>query len=79
MGDFYPAPEYFGKGGIIVKNVELNQMVTRVSLHFWKGRLIVSSSLNNQSRSTLKNEKELLEIMEAIYPLLVAKEKFEDV
>lgn len=79
MGDFYRAPEMFGKDGVIVKNLEFNTSVTRVGLSFSKGRMIISSSVDNKSRSAAKNEKDLLEIMEAIYPLLVAKETFEEV
>jgi hypothetical protein len=79
MGDFYKAPEMFGKDAIIVKNLVFNTTVTRVGISFTKGRMTVGGSVDNKSRSAAKNEKDLLEIMEAIYPLLVAKETFEEV
>lgn len=79
MGEGSLAPEPFGKDAVIIKNVQFNKTMTWVALHFRKGRLMVSGNINNGSRTNTQNEKELLEIMEAIYPILVAKEKFEDV
>lgn len=79
MGEGFQAPELFGKDSVIIKNVNFNKSMTWVAHHFRKGRLLVSSNLQNAFRSNIENERELLKIMEAIYPLLIAKEDFDDV
>jgi len=78
MGDFFPAPEMFGKEAIIVKNVQFNKSVTDVGLHFVKGRMNISAYIKNDFRKNPVNEKELIEFVRTIEPLLVAKENFDD-
>ena len=79
MGEEFRPPELFGKDAVLIKNVQFNRSMTWVTLRFRKGRLRVFSSYTNASRSNAENEKAMIEIMEAIYPALVAKERFEDV
>jgi hypothetical protein len=79
MGEGFRAPELFGKDASLVKNVQFNKTMTCVALHFRKGRLMVSANIVNDFRPNSENEKELLKIMEAIYPVLIAKENFEEV
>jgi hypothetical protein len=78
MGEFFRAPDFVGTEGILVKNVQFNKKTTNVGLHFVKGRAIVMSYITNQSRATNKNEKELIEFVRAIAPLIIAKENFND-
>jgi hypothetical protein len=78
MGEGSSAPQLFGTDAVLIKNVHFNKSMTWVALHFRRGRLLVSADYNSGSRTTTENEKELLKIIEAIYPLLVAKETFDE-
>lgn len=77
MGEFFAGPK-IGDEAILVKNVQFNTRVTQVSLHFVKGRAEVSIYLMNHQRKTEKNEKELMEIVRLIEPLIVARPNFDD-
>ncbi len=77
MGEFFDAPG-IGDEATLVKNVVYNTRVSQVSIHFVKGRADVSVYLTNFQRKTAKNEKELMEIVRLIEPLIVAKPNFDD-
>lgn len=77
MGEFFKAPG-IGDEAVLVKNVDFNKKVTSVGLHFVKGRAKVSVYVKNFSRSTEKNEKELMEIVRIIEPLVVARADIRD-
>lgn len=77
MGEFFDVPD-IGDEATLVKNVTYNKKATSVSLHFVKGRAAVSIYLKNLRRKTAKNEKELMEIVRLIEPLIVAKPNFDD-
>ena len=78
MGEGSSVPQLFGTDAVLIKNVHFNKSMTWVALHFRRGRLLVSADYNSGSRTNTENEKELLKIIEAIYPLLVAKETFDE-
>lgn len=77
MGEFFDAPG-IGDEARLVKNVEFNKRSTNVGLHFVKGRAKVSVSVTNHKRSTVKNERELMEIVRLIEPLIIARPNFDD-
>lgn len=77
MGDFFKVSD-IGDEAILVKNVYANTKMTSVGLHFIKGRADVSIYLTNHKRKTEKNEKELMEIVRLIEPLIVARQNFDD-
>ncbi len=77
MGEFFDAPG-IGDKAVLVKNVDFNQKVTSTSLHFVKGRAQVSIYVFNWQRSREKNEKELMEIVRLIEPLVVARAGIRD-
>ncbi len=79
MGERFRPPEIFGTDAVLVKNVTYNKSMTWVALHFRKGRLNISCNMQNSFKSNIENENELLKIMNEIYPLLIAKENFDDV
>lgn len=72
MGEFFDAPG-IGDKAVLVKNVDFNPKVTSTSLHFVKGRAQVSIYVFNWQRSREKNERELMEIVRLIEPLVVAR------
>lgn len=77
MGEFFDVPN-LGDEATLVKNVAYNKSMTSVSIHFVKGRASVSIYLTNHRRRTEKNEKELMEIVGIIEPLVVARPNFDD-
>ncbi len=77
MGEFFDVPN-IGDEATLVKNVVYNKEVTQVGLHFVKGRAKVSIYLMNHQRKTEKNEKELMEIVRLIEPLVVVRPNFDD-
>ena len=77
MGDFFKISN-IGDEAILVKNVLHNTGMTNVGLHFVKGRVLVDVSVKNHQRKTEKNEKELMEVVRLIEPLIVARANFED-
>lgn len=78
MGEFYAAPEFVGKEGVLVKNVQFNQINTNVGLHFVKGRVVVNTYISNFKRKADRNQKDLIEFVQAIEPLINAKTNFDD-
>lgn len=78
MGEFYAAPEFVGKDSVLVKNLEFNRKNTNVGLHFVKGRVKVNTYITNFKRDTEQNEKELVEFVRAIEPLINAKPNIDD-
>jgi hypothetical protein len=77
MGDFIDAPG-IGDEATLVKNVTANTRMTSVGIHFVKGRAQMHIYLSNGLRSTAKNEKELMEIVKIIEPLVVARASFDE-
>ena len=77
LGEFFEAPG-IGDEAVLVKNVEFNKKMTNVGLHFVKGRAKVSVYLSNHQRSREENEKELMEIVRLIEPLIIARPDFND-
>lgn len=77
MGDFIDVSG-IGDEATLVKNVTANTQVTDVGIHFVKGRAQMSIYLSNGLRSTAKNEKELMEIVRIIEPLVVARASFDE-
>ncbi|MBX3296509.1 MAG: hypothetical protein KF762_12450 [Acidobacteria bacterium] len=77
LGEFFEAPGIGGEA-VLVKNVEFNKKMTNVGLHFVKGRAMVSVYLSNHQRSREENEKELMEIVRLIEPLIIARPDFND-
>ncbi|MBS1794352.1 MAG: hypothetical protein JSS81_10890 [Acidobacteria bacterium] len=77
MGEFFKV-EGIGDEAILVKNVTANLTMTNTDLHFIKGRAMVDVYLRNYRRSTKKNEKELMEIVRLVEPLIAARDNFDD-
>jgi hypothetical protein len=77
MGDFIDVPG-IGEEATLVKNVTANTKMTSVGIHFVKGRAQMHIYLRNGLRSTAKNEKELMEIVRIIEPLVVARASFDE-
>jgi hypothetical protein len=77
MGEFFNVPG-IGYTAVLVKNVDFNKAVSNVSLHFVKGRAKVSVYVRNFGRSTEKNEKELMELVRIIEPLVIARADIRD-
>lgn len=77
MGEFYELSG-IGDMAVLVKNVNINQKVTNVGLHFLKGRAWVSVYVNDWRRSVEKNEKELMELVRIIEPLVIARADIRD-
>jgi hypothetical protein len=77
IGDFYKISG-IGDEAILAKNVTANTKMTGVNMHFIKGRAEVHISLINHKRSTEKNEKELMEFVKLIEPLIIARDSFDD-
>jgi hypothetical protein len=77
MGELSDVPN-IGDEATLIKNVVYNTRNTSVSLHVVKGRAMVSIYLTNHQRKTEKNEKELMEIVRLIEPLIVARPNFDD-
>jgi hypothetical protein len=77
MGEFFAVPN-IGEEAILVKNVLFNTKTTSVGLHFVKGRAQVNTYITNHKRKTAKNEKELMEIVHLIEPLIIARPNFDD-
>lgn len=77
MGDFFALPNV-GDEAILVKNVTANKSMTDVGIHFLKGRAQVDIYFTNHFQTTAKNEKELMEFVKLIEPLIVARPKFDD-
>ena len=77
MGEFFPVPNV-GDKAVLVKNVQFNTKATDVGLHFVKGRAQVDIYVANYKRKTEKNEKELMEVLALIEPLIVARANFDD-
>jgi hypothetical protein len=67
-----------GDEASIVKYTTFNKINTQVGLHFIKGRAGVFLNLSNQKRTTKQNEKELMEIVRLIEPLIIARDNFDD-
>ena len=78
MGEFYPAPEFAGETSVLVKNVHFNKSVTDVGFHFVKGRLKISTILRNHKRTAAENERDLIEFVKSVEPIINAKPTFED-
>lgn len=76
-GDFFNIPDV-GDKAVLVKNVFDNTKNTSVGVHFVKGRAEVSIQITNHRRKTIENEKELMEIVRMIEPLIVARASFDD-
>lgn len=76
-GEFFEVSN-IGDKAILVKNVYANTKSTTVGFHFVKGRAMVSLYLTNHKRKTEKNEKELMEIVRLIEPLIIARANFDD-
>jgi hypothetical protein len=79
MGEFYPAPDVLGKSAVLVKNVNYNKSMTNVGLHFSKGRMVVSTYLNNHKKTTANNEKDLVDFVKQIEQVLNAASTLENV
>lgn len=77
MGDFFEIPK-LGDEAVLVKNVLFNKRMTGVGLHFVKGRAQVHVRLDDHERGTAKNEKELMEVVRLIEPLIIARPNFDD-
>lgn len=77
MGEFFAVPNV-GDKAVLVKNVQFNTKATDVGLHFVKGRAQVDIYVTNYKRNAEKNEKELMEILKLIEPLIVARPNFDD-
>jgi hypothetical protein len=77
IGDFYKLSG-IGDEAILAKNFTANTKMTGVNMHFIKGRAEVHISLTNHKRSTEKNEKELMEFVKLIEPLIIARDNFDD-
>jgi hypothetical protein len=77
MGEFFDVPG-IGEKAVLVKNVRFNRKVTTAGIHFVKGRAWVSLYVNNWRRSTEKNEKELMELVRIIEPLVIARADIRD-
>jgi len=77
MGEFFSVPN-IGDEAVLVKNVLFNKRATNVGLHFIKGRAKVSIYVTNHQRKTAKNEKELMEVVRLIEPLIDARPNFDD-
>lgn len=77
MGEFFAVPNV-GDEAVLVKNVNFNTKTTNVGLHFVKGRAQVDIYVANYKRKTEKNEKELMEILRLVEPLIVARPNFDD-
>jgi hypothetical protein len=67
-----------GDEASLVKFTTQNKINTQVGLHFIKGRAIVYLCLSNQKRTTKQNEKELMEIVSLVEPLIIARDNFDD-
>jgi hypothetical protein len=67
-----------GDEASLVKFTTFNKINTQVSLRFIKGRARVSLYLSNQKRTTKQNEKELMEIVSLVEPLIIARDNFDD-
>lgn len=78
IGEFYRAPDFVGPNGILVKNVHFHKKDTGVGLHFVKGRVIVHTHLTDYKRKNDRNEKELIEFVRLIEPLIVARPTFDE-
>lgn len=79
VGEFFRAPDFVGQPSVIVKNVNYHKLTTDVGIHFVKGRLNISAYLRNHKKTADQNEKNLIEFIRAIYPVLNAKLTFEEV
>lgn len=79
LPEFYPAPDFLGKPAVLTKNLVYNKAMTSVGVHFVKGRLSVSAYLRNHKQTANQNEKDLIEFVRVIYPVLNAKVTFEEV
>lgn len=77
MGEFFAVPN-IGDEAVLVKNVLFNTKTTTVGLHFVKGRAQVGIYVTNHKRKTARNEKEIMEVVRLIEPLIVARPNFED-
>lgn len=77
MGDFFALPK-IGDEAILVKNVTANKRMTDVGIHFLKGRAQVDIYFTNHFQTTAKNEKELMEFVKLIEPLIIARPSFYD-
>lgn len=77
MGEFFAIPN-IGDEAVLVKNVLFNKRATNVGLHFVKGRAQVDVYVTNHQRKTAKNEKELMEVVHLIEPLIIARPNFDD-
>lgn len=77
MGEFFEVRS-FGEEARLIKNVESNQRMTNVGLHFVKGRAVVSIYVTNHKRIASKNEKVLMEVARLVEPLVVARPNFDD-
>ncbi len=78
MWEFYPAPEFAGERSVLVKNLQFNKVVTDVGLHFVKGRSTISSILRNHKRTAAENERDLIEFVKSVEPVINAKSTFEE-
>ena len=77
IGDFIALPN-IGDEAILVKNVTANKTMTEVGMHFLKGRAQVDIYFTNGFQTTAKNEKELMEFVKLIEPLIIATPNFDD-
>ncbi len=77
MGEFFEI-QNIGDEAVLVKNVQFNKKMTNVGLHFVKGRVQVETYLTNHQRSTEKNQKELMEFVRLIEPLIIARPNIDD-
>ena len=77
MGEFFSQPNV-GDEAILVKNVTANKGMTEVGMHFLKGRAQVDIYFTNHYQTTAKNEKELMEFVRLIEPLIIARPNFDD-
>ena len=77
MGDFFEIPK-IGDESVLVKNVLANKRMTGVGFHFVKGRVQVHLRVEDYRRSVAKNEKELMEVVHLIEPLISARSNFDD-
>lgn len=77
MGEFFAVPN-IGDEAVLVKNVLFNTKTTEVGLHFIKGRADVAVYVTNYQRKTEKNEKELMDVVHLIEPLIIARPNFDE-
>ena len=79
LPEVYPAPEFLGKPAALFKNLVYNKTMTSVSISFVRGRLKIHTQHRNHRQTANQNEKDIIEFVRVIEPVLKAKLNFEEV